>query len=359
VAGQLILVFGGPGPEHEVGLASALSVGMHLARRGWKLLEAGVTKDGRWLIGPGALSALLGEADTARLPARLACADRGPRVPENSGPVLSFSSPPPAAIFAGYPMAFLACHGRWGQDGGAQRLLASYGLRTVGCDDAATALCFDKQRTKEVLGRAGLAVSPGLTVTVEEFAADPGAVRARVRKELGDGAWFVKPARGGSSIGIARVADPQEFKQAMDGAFRWDSVALVEEYVPHRELVVGVIGRDQLVISPPGECVPVGALYTYEEKYRLGNPYFTCPAEVDHRMAERIRDLSECAFRALGCSVMARVDFFVDKRDGRLLINEVNSIPGMTEVSVFPNVMEAAGFPYPELLEELCRLAIQ
>lgn len=151
-------------------------------------------------------------------------------------------------------------------------------MSSVGCDGAATALCFNKPDTKEVLSDAGLQVARGVTVTAQEFAADPGAAMDRVQRELGGGAWFVKPAGSGSSVGIARVDYRHQFDQAVHGALRWDNVALVEEYVPHREFVVGVLGNDRLVLSPPGECIPVGHLYTYEEKYRLGNPRFTCPA---------------------------------------------------------------------------------
>jgi len=356
-ARQLVLIFGGPGPEHEVGLASALSVREHLTRRGWTLLEAGVSKDGSWLVGAGALQLLLGAADPMRLPAGLDKAAAGLARGVDSTAVRGFGGPPPSEIFTGYRMAFLACHGKWGQDGSAHRLLDSYGLSSVGCDGAATALCFNKPDTKEVLSDAGLPVARGVTVTAQEFAADPGAAKDRVRRELGSEAWFVKPARSGSSVGIARVDYPRQFDQAVGGALRWDSVALVEEYVPHREFVVGVMGNDRLVLSPPGECIPVGHLYTYEEKYRLGNPRFTCPAELDEPTVKHLNRLSVRVYRALGCAVMARIDFFLDARDGRLLINEVNSTPGLTQASVFPKVMAAAGYPYPDLLEELCRLA--
>jgi D-alanine-D-alanine ligase len=354
---QLVLIFGGPGPEHEVGLASALSVREHLTRRGWTLLEAGVTKDGRWLVGTGALHMLLGAADPMRLPAGLDKVAAGLAMGVDWAAVRGFGGPPPSEIFTGHRMAFLACHGKWGQDGSAHRLLDSYGLSSVGCDGAATALCFNKPDTKKVLSDAGLPVARGVTVTAQEFAADPQAARDRVRTELGGGAWFVKPARSGSSVGIARVDYPHQFDQAVGGALRWDSVALVEEYVPHREFVVGVMGNDRLVLSPPGECIPVGHLYTYEEKYRLGNPRFTCPAELDEPTVKHLNRLSARVYRALGCAVMARMDFFLDARDGRLLINEVNSTPGLTQTSVFPKVMAAAGYRYPDLLEELCRLA--
>jgi D-alanine-D-alanine ligase len=168
---------------------------------------------------------------------------------------------------------------------------------------------------------------------------------------LGAAPWFVKPARGGSSLGISRTDAPDELHGALREAFRWDTAALVEEWVPHRELVIGVMGRrdGDLVVSPAGECAAVGSLYIYDEKYRLGNPRFTRPATLDGRLAEQTKDLAADTFRALGCSVFARVDLFLDERTGNFLVNEVNPILGLTEVSVFPKVMRRR--------PRLCRLA--
>lgn len=188
---------------------------------------------------------------------------------------------------------------------------------------------------------------------------DPGAAVDTVVEQVGSGPWFVKPARGGSSLGIGRATHPVELHAALYEAYRWDTAALVEEEVPHRELVLGVLGADDVIVSPAGECVPVGPLYTYDEKYGLGNPGFTCPAGIDPHLAGRAQELAAAAFGVLGCDVFARVDLFLDRRTGELLVNEVNTIPGMTEVSVFPQVLHAAGYGYSELLTELCRLACE
>ncbi|MQA86674.1 MAG: D-alanine--D-alanine ligase [Streptosporangiales bacterium] len=350
---RLVLVFGGPSAEHEVSLASASAVLSHLTARGWDVFEAGVTQDGTWLVGSGALEALLADADPARMPSGVAPVRR-------SGSVASlerFDGPPPVSVFGGRELAFLACHGRWGEDGTAQGLFGSYGIKIVGCGVAASAACFDKRLTKRVLAGCGLPVTKGIDLMQDEFVVDPVGVRERSASVLGEGRWFVKPARSGSSLGISVVERPDQLDAVLPEAFRWDETVLVEEYVPHRELVVGVIGREQLTVSPLGECVPVGPLYTYAEKYKLGNPRFTCPARVEPEVSDRVRELAARAYRALGCAVMARVDVFVDTRTGALLVNEVNTIPGLTEVSVFPKVMAAAGYGYADLLEELCRLA--
>ena len=172
---------------------------------------------------------------------------------------------------------------------------------------------------------------------------------------MGPGKLFVKPARCGSSLGITAVPADTTVCPALETAFAYDTAALVEEFVPHRELVLGVVGHDELVVSPPGECRPVGDLYTYEEKYLLGNPGFQCPADIGPDITAAARDLAVRAYRACGCSGFARVDLFIDLRTGRLLVNEINTIPGMTDASVFPMIMKAAGWPYPRLLQELLR----
>ncbi|MGH3799981.1 MAG: D-alanine--D-alanine ligase family protein [Pseudonocardiaceae bacterium] len=351
---KLVVIFGGDSPEHEISLTGAKAVLNHAFTLGWDVLSVGVTRDGRWLVGAGALERLWRDAAPRLLPKGSSPTDD---VPGCGGSVQIFCGPPPSLLFSGYQLALPVCHGRWGEDGTVQGLLACYGLRIVGCGVAASAVCFDKHLTRSVLAAAGLPIAKGVRVHRREHANDPNAVVDAVADRLGAGPWFVKPVRGGSSLGIGRAESDDDLHKALREAFRWDGAALIEEAVPHREMVFGVVGRDDLVISPPGECVPVGLLYTYEEKYRLGNPGFTCPAAIEGRLMERGQELAAEVFRVLGCSVFARVDLFLDRRTGEFLINEVNTIPGMTEVSVFPKVMRAAGYSYPELLAELCRLA--
>jgi D-alanine-D-alanine ligase len=243
------------------------------------------------------------------------------------------------------------------EDGTLQDLLECYGLPVIGCGTNASASCFDKRRTRAVLTSAGVPVARGMAVTRKEYVSDTARTAWRIRTTLGSGKLFVKPTRGGSSLGISAVAEAGPVGPALEAAFMYDTSAVVEEFIPHRELVVGVVGADDLVISPPGECRPVGDLYTYEEKYRLGNPGFRCPADLDADTTGAARNLAARAYRASGCSGFARVDLFLDRRTGQLLVNEINTIPGLTEVSVFPKVMQAAGWPYPRLLQELLRTA--
>ncbi|MBV7706805.1 D-alanine--D-alanine ligase [Nocardia nova] len=353
---KVVVVFGGDTPEHEVSLCGARAVLGTANRLGWKVLPVGVSKSGRWLVGEGALERLWRQADGSHF-AKGATPDDD--VPGSGGSVQVFDGPPGAEVFAGYELGFPVSHGPWAEDGTVQGLLASYGLAVVGSGIASSVMCFDKRLTKTLLTAAGLPVAKGMSVEQQLYAQSPLSVADSIREVVGALPWFVKPVRGGSSLGIGRVEALSDLEPALDEAFRWDSAALVEELVPHRELVLGVVGpaAGSLVVSPAGECVPVGDLYTYEEKVRLGNPLFACPAPIGPAIAKRAKELAVDAFTALGCSTFARVDLFLDQRTGALLVNEVNTIPGLTEVSVFPKVMREAGFDYPQLLTELTRLA--
>jgi D-alanine-D-alanine ligase len=353
---KVVVVFGGDTPEHEISLTSARAVLTHAELLGWNVLPIGVSRQDTWLVGGGALERLWRSARPELLPLGNSVADV---MPGAGGRVSLHDGVPPLAAFAGYSHAFPVSHGRWGEDGTLQDLLSGFGLGVIGCDAAASALCFDKAMTRSALVAAGLPITRGTATNRDDFIANPDVVLAVAREACGAFPWFVKPVRGGSSIGISRVDCEQAFAGALENAFRWDNAALIEECVLHREMVFGVIGGsgDDLLVSPPGECVAVGGLYTYEEKYRLGNPRFVCPADLDCRLIKKATELAAESFRALGCSVFARVDLFLDKRTGEFFVNEVNTIPGLTEVSVFPKVMRAAGLSYGDLLSRLHDLA--
>jgi D-alanine-D-alanine ligase len=349
---KIAVLFGGPTPEHEVSLGSARSVLTQMQGLGWDVLAVGIGKDGRWFVGPDALEQVLAQADQAKLPLGVV-----PVAEQQRQPTVVFTDPPPRAVFAGYELVLPLVHGRWGEDGTLQGLLATYGLRIVGCGVTASAVCFDKQIAKTVLSGAGLPVVAGTAVKRQAWIADQDAALRQAAGRSGAGPWFVKPSRSGSSIGVTAAATADELPAAIQEALRWDDTALIEEFVPHRELLIGVVGSDeQVTVSPPLECIQSGDVLDYEQKYRVGRLRFEPPAGVSPEVIEEARRLAAAAFAALGCEVFARVDLFLDTRDGSLLVNEVNTIPGMTSQSAFAQLMTAAGLPYPNLLETLCQL---
>jgi D-alanine-D-alanine ligase len=344
---HIAVIFGGPSNEHEVSLASAQSVLRQLQAPGWDVLTVGVGKDGRWYVGPDALWSLVRQADPALLPL-------GVEVPEGEPvEVRVYDRAPGGEVFAGYQVAFPVSHGQWGEDGTLQGLLSSYGLTIVGCGVTASAVCFDKRVAKAVLTGAGLPVTPGFLVTAQDWASD----RSLAQQKLSEGPWFVKPNRGGSSIGVIGPVSAAELPAAIDATLAWDDAVLVEEYIPHRELLVGVLGSEKLTVSPPLEAIQQDEVLAYEEKYLQGRLRFAPPAGLSAEILEQVDQIAHAAFRALGCDIIARVDFFVDTRSGRLMINEVNTIPGLTASSVFAQLMGAAGIPYAGALEQMFDLA--
>ncbi len=346
------MLFGGPTPEHEVSLGSACSVLAQLDLLGWDVLAVGITRDGHWFVGPGALNRVLALADPTKLPLGVVpAADRA------SQPTEMFLDPPPRAVFAGYDLALPLCHGRWGEDGTLQGLLAAYGLQVIGCGVTASAVCYDKQLTKTILTAAGIPVTAGTTVRRHAWTTDQDASLRTVQRQIGSGPWFVKPNRSGSSIGAGAAATSAELPGAIEEAFQWDDTVMIETYVPHRELLLAVVGTsDHLTVSPALECVQPAEVLDYEQKYLGGQLRFEPPTGAGPQVIQEARRLAAAAFLALGCQVFARIDLFLDTRDGSLLVNEVNTIPGMTAHSAFTQLMTAAGLPYPALLETLYQL---
>ncbi|GAB6898742.1 D-alanine--D-alanine ligase family protein [Kineosporia succinea] len=349
---KIAVLFGGPGPEHEVSLGSAGSVLAELDVLGWDVLAVGIGKDGRWFTGPGSRDLLITLADPEKLPLGVAAST------EPAGPrTTTYPEPPPRSAFEGYDLVLPLCHGRWGEDGTLQGLLATYGLKVIGCGVTSSAVCFDKQVTKAVLTAAGIPVTPGVAVRRRAWTQDPEETGRVLAKQIGAGPWFVKPNRSGSSIGVTAVERAADLPAAIDEALHWDDVALVEEFVPHRELLLGVVGTGEaLTVSPPLEAIQAGEFLDYTEKYRGGQLRFDPPAGVGPEVIERARQLATEAFEALGCEVFARVDLFLDTRDGSLLVNEVNTIPGMTAQSAFAQLMAQTGLPFGALLETLHQL---
>ncbi|MBN2449352.1 MAG: D-alanine--D-alanine ligase [Lentisphaeria bacterium] len=344
---RLLVLCGGRSAEHEVSLLSARNVVAAVPPDRMQVTVVGITRSGAWLRYPGNRF-LVHEGDASRValapegtPVALCCRDgRGWLASLEGG--------------GGWPVdvAFPVLHGTYGEDGTVQGLLALAGVPFVGCDHASSANCMDKAVTKQLLRAAGIGVAPGLVVSRRDLPVEA----ERVASVLG---WpvFVKPARLGSSVGISKVAGPEQLAEAVEKALRFDGKVLVEGFMRGREIECAVLGNDAARASVPGEVVPLREFYSYEAKYLdAEGARLDMPARLEAETVRRVQDTAVAAFQALGCSGMARVDFFL-LDDGRLVVNEINTIPGFTDISMYPRLWQLSGLTYPGLVEELVRLA--
>ncbi len=333
------LIFGGRSAEHEVSLVSAGAVHRNLDRGTYDVRSIYITRDGRWKPV---------EAPATGLPA-LEAGPSFPFLPWEAGP--SGAGP---AIDIYFPVL----HGPFGEDGTIQGLLEMAGVPYVGAGVLGSALGMDKVLAKSVLRDRGLPVVPSLAVRETEWRADPAKVRRLVRRAL-PLPLFVKPSNLGSSVGITKVKEPGALPAALDLAFRYDATALVEKGIAGRELEVSVLGNGAPEASLPGEIIPFREFYDYDDKYVDGRTTFVIPATLGAKTTARIRSLAVAAFEALAGSGLARVDFFLEKGTGRLYVNEINTIPGFTEISMYPKLWAVSGLPFPRLLDRLIELGFE
>jgi D-alanine-D-alanine ligase len=351
---RVAVLFGGRSAEHEISCISARSVIDALDPAANEVIAIGITREGRWhvLDGPPALP-----AETGRLP----------EVTDASGPAADLVEGEGAgrelALADGsrerIDVVFPVLHGPFGEDGATQGLLELAGVPYVGAGVLGSALGMDKGVQKVLFAAAGLPLVRYQVVSEPAWREDPEAVHARAQ-ELGYPV-FTKPATLGSSVGITKVHDASELEAGMDEAFRYARKALVEEAVaPIREIECAVLGNDDPVASIAGEIRPQGhEFYDYDAKYLdEDGAQLVIPAEISDELLGRVQRMAVTAFRAVEGAGMARVDFFL-RGDEELWLNEINTIPGFTSISMYPKLWEASGMPYPELVERLLELAIE
>jgi D-alanine-D-alanine ligase len=344
---RLVVLFGGTSAEHEVSRASAASVVRCLDPGRYDIVAVGIGRDGVWRrLPPGAVAAARRPATAGR-----AIDDQLPV----SGAVVG-----PYAL-AGADVVFPVLHGPGGEDGSLQGLLETIGVPYVGAGVLASAVGMDKVATKRALAADGLPVTPYVWLDEDRWAScgDPLRLVSGLQRP-----WFVKPANLGSSIGISRVTDPAGLAAAVETALAHDGVVLVDEgmveegNVAARELECGVLGGYAPQASVVGEVQVTGGWFDFDQKYFGDSDPMIVPAELPSGVAERVRDLSVRAFRSIGGWGLARVDFLYDQRRDRLVVNELNTLPGFTAHSMFPKVWAAAGLDYPQLLDRLVELAL-
>ena len=359
---RVLIVFGGRSSEHEVSCATAAGILRAIDRDKWDVVPLGITKDGQWV--PASDDPALLEFKDGKGQSVEAGATRAALTPGGGSLVeLSYDGDPadPGARVVGardlgrVDIVLPLLHGPYGEDGTIQGLLEMAEVRYVGCGVASSAVSMDKHLTKVVLAGAGIDVGRWELITPLQWEADQGACLERAAA-LGFPV-FVKPCRAGSSVGISKVESREGLAVAVKEAQNHDPRVIVEAGVVGREVECGVLGGRsdwRSATAPLGEIeVPDGEFYDYEHKYVDDVVGLVCPAEVAPAYEERVRETALRAFDALECEGLARVDFFLDEDSGTVLVNEVNTMPGFTPISMFPQMWAAAGVDYPSLIDAL------
>ena len=369
---NLLLIFGGCSPEYEVSLQSASAVIAHLEserfRERFRTVCLGITRDGQWYRYYGGTERIADGSWCAGVSDPASESDglcRPAWISQNRGEGLVEMTEAGPAVTR-IDLAFPVLHGKNGEDGTVQGLLELAGIPVVGCGTLASALCMDKDRAHKLAKLAGVDVPRSVTLRRTEFEEDrqycaegggdcaetlprmigiPGALRFPV---------FVKPLRAGSSFGISRVCEAGGLVAALEKAFEYDDTAVVEEAVSGFEVGCAVMGTEPetLICGRADEIELADGFFDYREKYTLETSKIHCPARIDRQTEQRVQQCAKVIYRALGCSGLARVDLFLTPA-GRIVFNEVNTIPGFTAHSRYPNMMKAAGMPFPDMLDRL------
>jgi D-alanine-D-alanine ligase len=348
------ILFGGRSGEHEVSLMSARSVLEALDPHKYAVTQIGISHDGVWLVGPDVLGALERQDLPALRPATF--------LPDPTRCRLYAMRPAPDGELlhelARLDVIFPVLHGSFGEDGTIQGLLELADVAYVGAGVLGSALGMDKAVFKDVMRANDIPVLDSLTVLRSELEADSSAVLERALA-LADFPLFVKPANLGSSVGITKCRSHSDLVEGLMEAARYDRRILVERGINGREIELSVLGNDQPQVSVPGEIQPSREYYSYEAKYLDGTSGLIIPAPLSADQTRHLQELALRAYRAIDCAGMARVDFLLDKDDGSLYLNEVNTIPGFTSISMYAKLWEAGGLPYPAVIDRLVALALE
>jgi D-alanine-D-alanine ligase len=356
------ILFGGRSGEHEVSLRSARSILKAIDRKKYEVVELGISPEGRWLQGEEA-QALLGAGEAAGRGGELSL------VSAAAGLSIVGAAAQPGSS-TGLDVVFPVLHGTFGEDGTVQGLFELADVAYVGSGVLGSAAAMDKDAMKRLFVAAGLPLTPHVTVLRSEWRADPKKATRVIEKAL-DYPVFVKPANLGSSVGISKVKVRGELAAAMDLAAGFDRKIVVEQGVggpgvKPRELEVAVLGNDAPEASVVGEIVPAKEFYDYEAKYELSGPdesVCILPAKLSAAEAKKIRAMAIAAFKACDCAGLARVDFLMaPARKGKaaeIVLNEVNTMPGFTSISMYPKLWAASGLPYAQLIDRLIALGME
>lgn len=355
---NVVVIYGGKSGEHEVSLVSAASVARNIGAQ-HTISLIGIDKDGRWFLqGADELARVRSGAPALQI---TRCEESSVLVVPGGGVDGAFRC---GENVIHCDIVFPVLHGTYGEDGTIQGLLEMAEVPYVGCGVMESAVTMDKEKTKQLWERAGLPVVPYLCLCRNDI--DGGVLSEKLNSAEQSFGYplFIKPCCAGSSVGAGRARNRTELEAAVAEAFRWDNKILVEQSVDAREVECSVTGNTGISSSVkayiPGEIVPSHDFYDYDAKYTDPNGARLCiPALLDTQQIEHIRETAVRAFEAAGCSGLARVDFFIDRTNGAIYLNELNTMPGFTSISMFPKMCSAAGLEYSDLIQLLIDLGLE
>ena len=349
---NLLVLFGGVSPEHEVSLRSAEFVLGHIDRSKYNVYAVGITKEGQWKYYPSQDYAAIrenrwqdaeGVCDAVLSPSR--------------GQGLLLMKPSGVEIVP-IGCCFPVLHGENGEDGSIQGLMQVAGIPCVGPGVSASASCMDKTITKLMVAETGVRQANWYLARRQSIQGDLGRL-VRDIESGGDYPLFVKPSGTGSSVGVSKVKNTEELKAALKKAAEYDEKVLVEEFISGHEVEVAVLGNEKPIASVVGEVIAGAEFYDYEAKYISTESRTEIPADIDPDAAERLRSAAVTVYEALGCKGLSRVDFFLTYEGNEVVFNEINTLPGFTSISMYPKLFEAAGVPNDKLVDELISLALE
>lgn len=359
---RIAVIYGGKSGEHEVSLVSASSIVRNIDTETHQIMLVGIAKNGQWFLQPESELERIRADKTATL-SIIESDDTSVAILPGGGCAAGFFTPKGAFHV---DVAFLVLHGTYGEDGTIQGLLDMAGVPYTGCGCASSAVSMDKEKTKTVWREAGLPVLPHVCIRRGDCTAENSSEKERLvaqaEKDFGY-PLFVKPCGTGSSVGASKAANPEQLRSALSEAFLWDEKVLVEPAINAREIECSVTGNSldggEVRAYTPGEIIPSHDFYDYDAKYTDPDGARLCiPADLPQEKLDFIRMVAVRAYKALDCSGLSRVDFFIDREKDSLYLNEINTMPGFTSISMFPKMCEAAGLAYADLIELLLTQAV-
>ncbi len=330
---NVCLIYGGRSGEHEVSIRSAISIDSALDRNKYEISFIGITKTGKWIEGVKPIDFI-----------NFSTTDTQHKVPFKH--------------FKKYDVIFPVLHGPFGEDGTIQGLFEMADVPYVGAGVLSSAIAMDKAIAKEIYARKGLPIVEFIVFTQKKWDENRNEIIETVKDKIGY-ACFTKPSSLGSSLGITKVHSEDQLETAVSAAAEFDRKIIVEKAIECREIECSILGNDSPIASIPGEIIPSNEFYDYHAKYIDDKSQLIVPAQLSDDQVAEFQRIAIEAFIAIDCSGMARADFFLEKQTGKIYVNELNTIPGFTQISMYPKLWEASGIPYPELLNRLISLALE